>query len=74
MIPLINIASVGEGSLILTIYWRSNPEEDRDNQHNENKDKKAIFSDENRDTIMKWCTKINSAVTLIKNARQIEVL
>ena len=59
------------GSLILTIYWRSNPEEDRDNQHNENKDKKAIFSADDRDAITKWSNEINTAVTSIKNANEI---
>ena len=47
IIPLINILSVQtdpeddsanaeEGRIILTIHWKVNPEEDRDNHHNEN--------------------------------------
>ena len=71
-IPLDNIISVQidpengcaleeEGRLILSINWKFNPEEDRDNQHNGNK--KVVFANDSRDVITRWRDKIKEVMT-----------
>ena len=48
----------------LTINYKLDPEWDRDNQHNENEGRKAVFVSKNRELMKAWRNKINEAVAV----------
>ena len=56
MPPPVNSSRSSE--LLLTITWDCNPEQDRDNQYQESKERKAVFFDDSGQSVLVWRDKI----------------